>query len=109
MNQAARLGEQGTLPEMAAAHLAAPVTLPTARLAAAYHSLGSRSAAETAGGALGLAIEPGEPEGFVPTAERVASAWAPHRQAGKRHEVVQPDGTTRFLEVGDNYNFYYQF
>jgi hypothetical protein len=100
-------------PEGAAAeHLAAPVVaLATARLSVAYHSLGNRTDAETAGRALALAVDPGEEDspGFVPHAERAAAAWAPDAQAGAQREVVEPDGTTRFLDVGDNYNFYYQF
>ena len=100
-------------PEGAAAeHLAAPVVaLATARLSVAYHSLGNSSDAETAGRALALAVEPGEEDspGFVPRAERAAAAWAPDDPAGARREVVEPDGTTRFLDVGDNYNFHYQF
>ena len=87
------------------------MALATARLAVAYHSLGNRSAVETAGHALALAVEPGEEDspGFVPRAERAAAAWAPDAQEGARQEVVEPGGTTRFLDVGDNYNYYYQY
>ena len=95
-----------------AEHLSAPAeSLATARLAVAYHSLGNRTDAETAGRALALAVDPGEEEspGFVPRAERAAAAWTADADAGARREVVEPDGTTRFLDVGDNYNFYYQF
>ena len=95
-----------------AEHLSAPAeSLATARLAVAYHSLGNRTDAETAGRALALAVDPGEEEspGFVPRAQRAAAAWTADAGAGARREVVEPDGTTRFLDVGDNYNFYYQF
>lgn len=102
-------------------HVATPNALTMARLTAVYYALGNQSAPVTAGRTRPHALAYGEPEGFVPRVEREAAEWTPDMHAepwpgspatwrdGGGAAVVEPDGTTTFLDVGDNYNFYYQY
>ena len=104
-------------------HTAAPTQLSTARVSASFHALANRtSAAEDAGESRGFvpAQTMLEPDGFRSKVERGAAAWRPDmddeswpgapatwEQRGGAAQV-QPDGTTQFIDVGDNFNHLYQ-
>ena len=103
-------------------HTAAPTTLSTARVSASFHALANRTSAESVGEARGFvpAHTLLEPDGFRSKVERGADAWRPDmdddswpgapatwEQRGGAAQV-QPDGTTQFVDVGDDFNHFYQ-
>ena len=103
-------------------HTAAPTQLSTARFSASFHALANRTSAESVGEAPGFvpAHTLLEPDGFRSGVERGAAAWRPDmddeawpgapatwEQRGGTAQV-QPDGKTHFVDVGDDFNNFYQ-